>query len=76
MQTLATVIALLGLFMTRLDWRWALLVWGYALAWLLVTDRVKLLAYRLYGREIKRHGNDRPGMNNRRRCEWCTQHAV
>ena len=46
-QTLATLIALLGLFMTRLDWRWALLVWGYALAWFLVTDRVKLLAYRI-----------------------------
>jgi hypothetical protein len=26
---------------------WAAFVWGYALAWFLVTDRVKLLAYRI-----------------------------
>ena len=46
-QALATLIALLGLVMTPLNWRWALLVWGYALLWFLVTDRVKLLAYRI-----------------------------
>ena len=27
---------------------WALFVWGYALVWFLVTDRVKLLAYRIF----------------------------
>ncbi|MFH1299569.1 MAG: hypothetical protein ABIK07_00815 [Planctomycetota bacterium] len=27
---------------------WALFVWGYALAWFVVTDRVKLLAYRVF----------------------------
>jgi H+-transporting ATPase len=32
--------------MTPLGWGWALFVWGYALAWFLVNDRVKLLAYR------------------------------
>ena len=26
----------------------ALVVWGYALAWFLVSDRVKLLAYRFF----------------------------
>ncbi|HUX86043.1 MAG TPA: plasma-membrane proton-efflux P-type ATPase [Chloroflexota bacterium] len=46
-QTLATLIAVFGLFMTPLGWGWALFVWGYALAWFLVTDRVKLLAYRV-----------------------------
>jgi H+-transporting ATPase len=44
-QTLATLIAVYGLFMTPLGWGWALFVWGYALAWFLVNDRVKLLAY-------------------------------
>jgi hypothetical protein len=34
----------LNLFMTPLGWGWALFVWGYALAWFLVNDRVKLLA--------------------------------
>jgi len=46
-QTLATLIAVYGLFMTPLGWGWALFVWGYALAWFLVSDRVKLVAYRI-----------------------------
>jgi H+-transporting ATPase len=46
-QTIATLIAVYGLFMTPLGWGWAALVWGYALAWALVNDRVKLLAYRI-----------------------------
>ena len=33
--------------MTPLGWGWAPFVWGYALAWFLVNDRVKLLAYRI-----------------------------
>jgi H+-transporting ATPase len=44
-QMIATLIAVYGLFMTPLGWGWALFVWGYALAWFLVNDRVKLLAY-------------------------------
>jgi len=47
-QIVATLIAVYGLFMTPLGWGWALLVWGYALAWFLVNDRVKLLAYRVF----------------------------
>ena len=44
-QTLATLIAVYGLFMTPLGWGWAACVWGYALVWALVNDRVKLAAY-------------------------------
>ncbi len=44
-QTLATFIAVYGLFMTPLGWGWAAFVWGYALIWFLISDRVKLLAY-------------------------------
>ncbi|HEY1206783.1 MAG: plasma-membrane proton-efflux P-type ATPase [Bryobacteraceae bacterium] len=47
-QMLATLIAVYGLFMTPLGWSWAAFVWGYALAWALVNDRVKLLAYRIF----------------------------
>ena len=47
-QVLATLIAVYGLFMTPLGWGWALFVWGYALAWFLLNDRVKLLAYRIF----------------------------
>jgi len=46
-QIVATLIAVYGVYMTPLGWGWALFVWGYALAWFLVNDRVKLLAYRI-----------------------------
>ena len=46
-QAVATLIAVFGVFMTPLGWGLALLVWGYALVWFLVNDRVKLLAYRI-----------------------------
>ena len=46
-QTIATLIAVYGLFMTPLGWNWAAFVWGYALVWALLSDRVKLLAYRI-----------------------------
>jgi H+-transporting ATPase len=47
-QIVATLIAVYGLFMTPLGWRWAGFVWVYALAWFLLNDRVKLLAYRIF----------------------------
>jgi H+-transporting ATPase len=47
-QIVATLIAVYGLFMTPLGWGWTLFVWSYALAWFLVNDRVKLLAYRIF----------------------------
>ena len=46
-QTLATLIAVYGIFMTPIGWGYAAFVWGYALAWFLVTDRAKLVAYRV-----------------------------
>ena len=46
-QLVATLIAVYGIFMTPIGWNWALLVWGYALAWFLVNDVVKLAAYRV-----------------------------
>jgi H+-transporting ATPase len=47
-QIVATLIAVYGIFMTPLGWGWALFVWGYALVWFLVSDRVKLFAYRVF----------------------------
>ncbi len=50
-QALATLIALFGFgLVTPLAWYWALLVWGWALAWFLVNDRFKLLAYSVLDR--------------------------
>jgi H+-transporting ATPase len=47
-QAVATLIAVYGLFMTPLGWGWAGFVWGYALLWFFVNDRIKLLAYRIF----------------------------
>jgi len=46
-QIVATLIAVYGLFMTPLGWRWASFVWGYAILCALAADRVKLLAYKI-----------------------------
>lgn len=46
-QVLATVIAVSGVFMTPISWAAAAGVWGYALAWFVVNDRLKLAAQRV-----------------------------
>ncbi|NIA29703.1 MAG: hypothetical protein GWP06_07340 [Actinobacteria bacterium] len=35
-------------FYAPIGWRGALSIWGYALAWALVNDRIKLVAYRIF----------------------------
>jgi H+-transporting ATPase len=50
-QAFATLIAVYGVFMTPLGWKWALFVWGYALAWFMVNDRAKLLTYYILSKE-------------------------
>jgi len=47
-QIAATLIAVYGVFMAPIGWVWALLVWSYSLAELFVSDRAKLLAYRIF----------------------------
>jgi H+-transporting ATPase len=49
-QTVATLIAVFGMFMAPISWKWAAFVWIYALAWALFNDRVKLVAYWLLDR--------------------------
>ena len=49
-QVLATLMAVYGLFMTPLGWGWALMVWGYALLWFFVNDRIKLAAFHFLDR--------------------------
>ena len=46
-QLIATCFAVFGWLMPPIGWGWALAVWGYALTWFLVNDRVKLAAYRI-----------------------------
>lgn len=47
-QMITTLIAVYGFFMTPPGWGWAMFVWGYALAWFLLYDRIKLLTYRIF----------------------------
>jgi H+-transporting ATPase len=47
-KILATLAAVYGVFMVPIAWKWVLLIWGYALAWFLVNDRIKLAAYRIF----------------------------
>ncbi|MEQ8152546.1 MAG: plasma-membrane proton-efflux P-type ATPase [Smithellaceae bacterium] len=47
-QLAATFISVYGLFMPAIGWEWALAVWGYALAWFFVNDRIKLVAYKIF----------------------------
>ncbi|NYI42764.1 plasma-membrane proton-efflux P-type ATPase [Demequina lutea] len=53
-QAVATLIAVYGLFMTPLGWGWAGFVWVYAIIWALLSDRIKLLAYRILDPASKR----------------------
>ena len=58
-EAIATLIAVYGIFMTPLGWRWAGVVWGYALVWFLISDRVKLLAYRILDPEKSKRSSAR-----------------
>jgi H+-transporting ATPase len=50
-QTFATLMAVYGFhLMTPIGWGWAAFVWGYALICALLTDPIKLLAYRIFDR--------------------------
>ena len=41
--------------MTPLGWKYALLVWGYALVWFFINDLVKVEVYRLMHLGTARH---------------------
>ena len=48
-QAFATLMAVYGLHvMTPIGWGWAGVVWGYAIVWALLTDPIKVLAYRIF----------------------------
>ena len=47
-QCVATLIAVYGIFMAPLGWKWAGFVWIYAISWALMNDRIKLLAYHIF----------------------------
>jgi H+-transporting ATPase len=46
-EILGTFIVVYGFLMTPIGWKYALLMWAYALAWFFVDNAAKMLAYRL-----------------------------
>jgi H+-transporting ATPase len=50
-QIAATLIAVNGLMMAPISWRWAGFVWGFTLGTFLIQDQVKLLAYKIFGEQ-------------------------
>jgi len=74
-QILATLIAVYGFLMTPLGWGWALFVWGYALVWFLISDRVKLLAYRILDPLKTETPSDLTPQINKRAYELYEQHG-
>jgi H+-transporting ATPase len=49
-QAVATLIAVYGALMTPIGWQLAGVVWGYTLVMFVIQDRVKLLAYKIFGK--------------------------
>jgi H+-transporting ATPase len=69
-QVLGTLAAVYGWFVDPIGWRYALLIWAYALGWLLVNNLVKVWIYRAmrhgpqwHRRHLERvHGTIRQGL--------------
>jgi H+-transporting ATPase len=74
-QIIATLIAVYGLFMTPLGWGWAGFVWGYALVWFLLNDRLKLLAYRIFDPVKIKNSSDMAPLIAKRAYELYEQHG-
>jgi len=47
-QLVATLISVYGILMPALGWKYAAMVWIYALIWFFIEDRVKLFAYKVF----------------------------
>jgi H+-transporting ATPase len=63
-KALATFAAVYGVFMAPIGWGWAVLIWGYALVWFLVNDRIKLATYKVFdSRGTGLLGKISPGRN-------------
>ena len=49
-EILGTLFAVYGVLITPIGWEYALWMWAYALAWFLIDDTAKMLAYRVLRR--------------------------
>lgn len=46
-RIIGTLVAVYGVLITPIGWKYALLMWAYALAWFVLNDAVKMLMYRI-----------------------------
>ncbi|GAB4337081.1 MAG: plasma-membrane proton-efflux P-type ATPase [Desulfobulbaceae bacterium] len=49
-RVLGTLIAVYGIFIQPIGWTYALYMWGYALAWFVFNDAIKMLTYKILRR--------------------------
>ncbi|QKI89505.1 plasma-membrane proton-efflux P-type ATPase [Thiomicrorhabdus xiamenensis] len=52
-EIIGTLFAVYGLFVTAIGWEMALLVWSYAIAWMLINNAVKIVTVKLLNRYQK-----------------------
>jgi len=50
-EIIGTVIAVYGIFMKPIGWQYALMIWGYAVLWFIISDTVKVAATRFLFQE-------------------------
>ncbi|MFZ2170071.1 MAG: metal-transporting ATPase, partial [Methylococcaceae bacterium] len=67
-QTVSTLIAGMGWFVTPISWEYVGLIWVYCLVWVFINDSVKLLVYRHLEHRTRRHshflGNLKESLHN------------
>ena len=47
-RVIGTIMAVYGIFVPAIGWKWALLVWAYALTWFVFNDIIKVIFYRKF----------------------------
>jgi len=47
-QLVATLIAVYGIFMPPIGWKWAGIIWVYAVGWFVANDFIKIGAYKIF----------------------------
>jgi H+-transporting ATPase len=56
-QTVSTLIAGMGWFVTPISWEYVGLIWAYCLVWVFINDSVKLLVYRHLEHKTQKHSH-------------------
>lgn len=52
-RIIGTILALFGILMTAISWKWILIIWLYSTIWFLINDWVKVWAFKFYRKFLK-----------------------